>query len=52
MSVEVFIPGDPPLAVPVYDLLKDCPTPSEIVDGHKAWPVIIDFEASEVGFLQ
>ena len=47
-TVEVSIPGTPPIIVTIYELLENSETQPEIIDGHNAWPVTIEFTASQM----
>jgi hypothetical protein len=47
-TVEISIPGTPPIIVTIYELLKNSETQPEVIDGHNAWPVTIEFTASQV----
>ncbi len=49
-TVVVNVGGMVPMPT-LYDLLKDCPTPPEIVDGHNAWPVTLHFAAPQIDFV-
>jgi len=50
-TVQVQIPGDMPVSVSLYELLENSETVPQVVDGHNAWPVTIEIEAYEVGFI-
>jgi hypothetical protein len=52
-TVQVQVPmGEMLVIVSLYKLLEMSASEPEVVDGHLAWPVVIDFEAEQVGFLE
>ena len=51
-TVQIQIPGGMPVVVTLFELLEHSPTQSQVVDGHNAWPVVIELTAGQVDFLQ